>query len=358
MKITQTGKDWWKAMKGLDARNPEALRVGQGSIWATGKKGDIIEDKFFYVPENFGWLGEKYKDVKSLVSGIGLKITNIEGERFTKDMNGVTFGSKRSGEVRRDSKQGSDVLTRKLNMERVAYYKPSGGGIWELGRGTCAIEHKIGKREVYLFVGAVEVERLGEKDAKGYEWEFKKDKFFDGTYGCEVFKGRRDETKYQLIRKKVGKAGKHDGPEGNEVIVIGVDGEVNNGKGALVEVNGVLDFGVSRNVKSTMGVLMGIAINLIRDKECKTAFSGDSSEDTSKAIDKCIEGARDKIVKAIQHVRGGRNNLKVPGDWNGSEKNIDRDWVVNQLRSHLKAGGRFATLSRWRQDIKLSYKYS
>ena len=47
VKITQTGKDWWKAMKGLDARNPEALRVGQGSIWATGKKGDIIEDKFF-----------------------------------------------------------------------------------------------------------------------------------------------------------------------------------------------------------------------------------------------------------------------------------------------------------------------
>lgn len=44
-------------------------------------------------------------------------------------MNGVTFGSKRSGEVRRDSKQGNDVLTRKLNMERVAYYKPSGGGI-------------------------------------------------------------------------------------------------------------------------------------------------------------------------------------------------------------------------------------
>ncbi|AHC40145.1 hypothetical protein OVS_00775 [Mycoplasma ovis str. Michigan] len=96
--------------------------------------------------------------------GLGWRLQILKGGEFAKDMNGVTFGSKRRGEIRKDSKQGNDVLTRKLSMERVAYYKPSVGGIWELGCGTCAIEEKIEEREVYLFVGFAEVE----KGERGY----------------------------------------------------------------------------------------------------------------------------------------------------------------------------------------------
>ncbi|WP_158432901.1 hypothetical protein [Mycoplasma ovis] len=46
MNITQVG-NWWGSMKALDVRNPEALRVGKGSIWANGNKRDIFEDRFF-----------------------------------------------------------------------------------------------------------------------------------------------------------------------------------------------------------------------------------------------------------------------------------------------------------------------
>lgn len=169
--------NWKWQVDGFYPRNPEAIKPDGRAIWTTGKVGDIFEEQYFYIPKDFGWLWEQFQGVKSLVSGIGLKITSVAGEKFTRNMKSISYKDKRSHEAVENKKLGSRVMTKRVTLGRTLYHRPDGSGkTWELNKGICTLKKSINKQDVYLFIGFIEVKR-GEKggDGKGYSYSIPTD---------------------------------------------------------------------------------------------------------------------------------------------------------------------------------------
>ena len=348
-------------MKGLDARNPEALRVGQGSIWAGGKKGNIFEDRFYYVPKDFGWLGKDFKGVKSLVSGIGLKVTSIEGKNFTKDMSGVTFKSMRDRKVLKDNEESGSKMKRTLSIERVAYYRASQGETWELGKEICVVERKAGKRPIYLFFGFVEVQKGEKVNGRGYAWNFIGNKFLSDEGNCNNLVRWGKSKGHKLIQSLDGDYRNGDGQywtgPNEKVILLG---NKNNGG------NQIWQFAETKERNALVGILMGIAVNLSFDKECDGAFGTNNGKSTSKAISECIGRARRKLEKQESEVTMGGNGgvgfrpwkIESSSDARGGTVDLSESWVERPWKELEGNKKKFTNLSDWKEEIELSYKYS
>ncbi|AHC40143.1 hypothetical protein OVS_00765 [Mycoplasma ovis str. Michigan] len=145
-----------------------------------------MEDKLFYVPEDFFWLGKEFKSVKSLVSGKGLKFKGIYNEVFTSNIKSVKFESIRNGRAKRHTDGKDGKLTRKVGLELVVYYKSDKDGkTWELGKEVCAIRGDSAGQAVFLFIGCVDVKDKGSVGGgKGHAWTFQKGSFLSGESRC------------------------------------------------------------------------------------------------------------------------------------------------------------------------------
>ncbi|AHC40118.1 hypothetical protein OVS_00640 [Mycoplasma ovis str. Michigan] len=373
--------NWKWKVDGLYPRNPEAFKPDGGAIWTTGEKGNIFEDQYFYVPKDFSWLGEQFKNVKSLVSGIGLKITNIEGEKFTKDMKSVSYKSKRSGDVKENTKIGNGVLTRKVDLERVVYYQPDKNvPTWEFGERVCAIKGKMNKQDVFLFVGFIEVAPEG-KGEKGSGTHYSIPDDGRGVFIKEQMCGLLgDWGSYSLVEFNT----KSRTPliEGKTMIGLGPAGQKGNNIGSL------RSSGANRPL---VGALMGLAINVAQSKNekheegkiCGTTWGkeyekrnklgewraneeqakrevwGKVWDEIMRARKECIDGSKLKLNKKDKNEIG--TSLKSSSGWKKGEEYKKPQLIFDATRKITDAKKlRLMGESKWvpwTSSTELPYRY-
>ncbi|AHC40104.1 hypothetical protein OVS_00565 [Mycoplasma ovis str. Michigan] len=375
--------NWKWKVDGLYPRNPEAFKPDGGAIWTTGEKGNIFEDQYFYVPKDFNWLGENFKNVKSLVSGIGLKITNIEGEKFSKDMKSISFKNKRDRNDKKNGVLGKNIYTRKVGLERVAYYKPENSEkTWELGKGVCIAHEKIGDQNVYLFIGFAEVkqgERVGER--KGHKWNFNESTTFKDGIDCGYLRNVFGKEGQLIVSEdgdyQVNLNGQDNKWEANKVILFGHE-EGNEKKIWNLQPAGKFE-------KPVVGILMGVAINLGLSEECNKAWSEEENgiksagggvklnewrgtgwqAEKSKAYETweavmnmrkaCINKTRDELEKNMKEefLKGKDQN------WNflkgGGRINWRRNNDITSSDQFRRSGNRWI---KWTDSTELPYKYA
>ncbi|AHC40112.1 hypothetical protein OVS_00610 [Mycoplasma ovis str. Michigan] len=203
-----------KSFKMLGVRNEDFMGISKekiGSIWTGDKTGGIYKDGFFYVPENFEWLKgiPDAGQVKSLVSGIGMKVVKNSGKAISFDNKPSKWRDALSCNKWVESHGKKKCLIEKeIEVQRVAYLEREGKQ-YELGENICMLRidgnnNKTGRNgyAVYLMVGLVEV-NVNENRGNGKDWEWKDESWLKNLRSCDLLK----KTGWKQLKLKVEKHG-------------------------------------------------------------------------------------------------------------------------------------------------------